>query len=90
MPVRIKNPEVERLVAETCRLTGENKTEAVRRALEERKTRLGFRVADAGRMSRLERFLVREVWPLVPPAQRGRALTTKEEETLLGYGPEEV
>ena len=35
MPLNIKNAEVERLAAEVSRLTGESKTEAIRRALEE-------------------------------------------------------
>ena len=47
MALNIKNAEVERLVEEISRLTGESKTEAVRRALEERKGRLAFRVAQA-------------------------------------------
>ena len=40
MPLNIKNLEVERLAEEIARLTGESKTEAVRKALEERRTRL--------------------------------------------------
>lgn len=37
MPLNIKNAEVEALVAEVARLTGETKTEAVPRALLERR-----------------------------------------------------
>jgi len=33
MALNIKNPEVERLAADVARLTGESKTEAIRRAL---------------------------------------------------------
>ena len=40
MALNIKNAEVEALAAEIARITGESKTEAVRRALAERKTRL--------------------------------------------------
>ena len=40
MPLNIKNSEVERLAAEVARLTGESKTEAIRRALDERRRRL--------------------------------------------------
>lgn len=36
----IDSPDVERLVDEVARLTGESRTEAVRRALEERRERL--------------------------------------------------
>jgi hypothetical protein len=39
-----KNLRVERFVAEVARLAGESKTEAVRRALEERRERLALRV----------------------------------------------
>ena len=35
MALNIKNAEVERLAAEVARLTGESKTEAIRRALDE-------------------------------------------------------
>ncbi|MSO83388.1 MAG: PSK operon transcription factor, partial [Acidobacteria bacterium] len=40
MALNLKNPEVERLAAEVARLTGESKTEAIRRSLEERRQRL--------------------------------------------------
>lgn len=90
MPLNIKNPEVERLVEEIAKLTGESKTEAVRRSLEERRVRLGFRVADANREARLKWFLEQEVWPVVPEDQLGRRLTRAEEEAILGYGAEGV
>src|SRR5438128_12697313 len=44
MALNIKNRNVEQLAAEVARLAGESKTEAVRRALEERRERLAFRV----------------------------------------------
>ena len=40
MALNIKNPEVERLATEVAQLARETKTEAIRRALEERKARL--------------------------------------------------
>jgi hypothetical protein len=40
MALNLKNPEVERLAAEVARLTGESKTEAIRRSLEECRQRL--------------------------------------------------
>ena len=61
MALNIKNAEVERLAEEISRLTGENKTEAVRRALEERRGRLAFRIADNNRAARLRSFLELEV-----------------------------
>ena len=86
MPINIKNREVEQLVAEVARLTGESKTEAVRKALEERKLRLKLRVASGNRRARLLRFLEREVWPAVPEEELGRTLSKAEEESILGYG----
>ena len=40
MALNLKNAAVERLAAEVARLTGESKTEAIRRALDERRRRL--------------------------------------------------
>jgi antitoxin VapB len=45
MALNLENPDVERLVDEVAALTGESKTEAVRRALSERKQRLALRRA---------------------------------------------
>jgi antitoxin VapB len=90
MALNIKNAAVERLVDEVARLSGESKTEAVRRALEERRARLSYRVVDGDRTSRLRRFLETEVWPTVPPQELGRRMTREEEEQLLGYGQEGV
>jgi antitoxin VapB len=86
--INIKNSEVERLVAEVARLAGETKTEAVRKALEERKQRLQLRVASGNRRARVLRFLEREVWPAVPEDELGRTLSKSEEESILGYGKE--
>jgi antitoxin VapB len=90
MALNIKNRAVERLVAEVARLAGESKTEAVRRALEERKARLAYRVLDGDRASRLLRFLETEVWPAIPASELGRRMSREEEEQILGYGPEGV
>lgn len=86
MALNLKNAEVERLAAEIARMTGETKTEAVRRALEERRRRLAYRVETGGRSSAGRRYLEEEVWPLVPDEQRGRALTREQEDAILGYG----
>ncbi|MFP3883597.1 MAG: type II toxin-antitoxin system VapB family antitoxin [Actinomycetota bacterium] len=40
MPLNIRNPEAERLATEVAELTGETKTEAVRKALEDRLAQL--------------------------------------------------
>ena len=86
MPLNIKNAEVERLAAEVARLTGESKTEAIRRALDERRRRLkGASASD--RRARVLKFLQTRVWPTIPKAQRGRRLTREQEDAILGYGP---
>jgi antitoxin VapB len=38
------------------------------------------------RRERIARFLEREVWPQVPERERGRRLTRREEDAILGYG----
>ena len=86
MSLNIKNRDVERLIEEVTGLTGESKTEAVRRSLEERRARLAYHHASEDRTARLRRFLEAEVWPQVPPAELGRTLTREEEESILGYG----
>jgi len=88
--LNIKNDAVERLVAEVARLAGESKTEAVRRALEERKARLAYRLVDGDRGSRLRRFLETEVWPRIPAEELGRRMTREAEDEILGYGKEGV
>jgi antitoxin VapB len=90
VPLNIKNADVEHLVDEVARLAGESKTEAVRRALEERRERLAFRVVQQDRAGRLREFLEQHVWPRVPRGQLGRRLSRRQEETLLGYGPRGV
>ena len=84
--LNLKNAEVERLAAEVARITGESKTEAIRRALEERRRRLrGAALAD--RRARLLRYLQTKVWPAMPKDQMGRRLSRAEEDDILGYGP---
>lgn len=90
LSLNIKNAQVERLIAEVARLTGENKTEAVRRALEERRDRLARHPLSPNRATRLRRFLEQEVWAVVPPAALGQRLTKADEERILGYGEDGV
>lgn len=89
MALNLKNAAVERLAAEVARLTGESKTEAIRRALDERRRRLTG--PEAGqRRARVLRFLEKQVWPTLHADQRGRRLTREEEDNILGYGPDGV
>jgi len=89
MALNLKNPDVERLASEVARLTGESKTAAIRRALEERRLRLTAPSSKAKR-TRVLRFLRTKVWASIPKEQLGRRLTSAEEDTLLGYGPDGV
>ena len=86
MALNLKNAEVERLAEEVARLTGETKTEAIRRALAERRQRLAYRQAFDRPATRVHAFLEHEVWPEVPETERGRRLTRSEEDKILGYG----
>lgn len=90
MALNIKNDRVEALVDEVTALTGESKTEAIRRALEERRDRLAATrglVAERP-IERLRRVLAEEIWPSIPESARGRRLGRDEEDALLGYGPD--
>jgi len=89
MALNIKNEDVERLAREVVEVTGETKTEAIRRALAERRERLASGEGERP-AARLRRFLEDELWPSVPRRERGRRLTPAEEDELLGYGPEGV
>ena len=86
MGLNIKNTEVESLAAEVSGLARETKTEAIRQALLDRRARLRARSGRAVRKG-LRKYLERSVWPAIPAAQLGRALTRREEGRILGYGP---
>ena len=90
MALNIKNPEVERLADQVSKMTGETKTEAIRKALIDRKGRLSVTAVQGDRRARLIRFLERDVWPLVPRRLRSRRLSRKEHDDILGYGPEGI
>ena len=89
MALNIKNVTVERLAGEVAQLTGESKTEAIRKALEDRKRRLV--AAPAGdRRAAVLTFLKKRVWTGIPKEEKGRVLTRAEEGAILGYGPDGV
>lgn len=93
MALTIRNPEAERLAHEVAELAGETETEAVRKALEERKLRLVPRVAPPDMAERVDRFwrhLEEEVWPRIPDELRRKGISKQEREEILGYGPEGV
>lgn len=82
MSLTIKNADVERLADEVARLAHETKTEAIRRALLERRVGLQVRV---GKRGNLREYLERDIWPLIPPGELGRVLSREEEAEILGY-----
>jgi antitoxin VapB len=89
MALNLKNDEVERLAAEVARMTGESKTEAIRRALQERQERLKGRTIGQ-RRDRVLNFLEKKVWATLPKGERGRRLTRAQEDEILGFGPDGV
>jgi antitoxin VapB len=66
MALNIKNPEVERLADEVSKLANESKTEAIRRALEERKARLAVMYGRPRTKEGLIAFFERTIWPKFP------------------------
>lgn len=86
MPLNIKNLEVERLAAEVAQMARETKTEAIRRALEDRKARLAFKTSSQDRIRQLKDYLQKEVWPHIPTSVRGKKMTKREREAILGIG----
>ena len=90
MALNIENDEVERLATEVAHMTGESRTEAIRRALAERRQRLTYRISSDDRHAHVLRFLEQEVWPRIPADQLGRHLSRREQDKILGYGPDGV
>lgn len=82
MGLNIKNREVEQLAAEVAELAHESKTEAIRRALLERKLRLTAR----GVQKDLGKWLEEDVWPSIPASVLGKRISKRERERILGYG----
>jgi antitoxin VapB len=87
--MNIKNADVERLASEVANLAHETKTEAIRRALLERRARLQARASGkpGGRKS-LREYLEQNVWPMMPSSELGRVMSREEEDQILGYGPD--
>lgn len=89
MALNIKNPQVERLAAEVSRMTHESKTEAIRKALEERKARLAAGQSQPS-VEEMITYFRRRVWSKIPADTRGKPMSKEEEEEILGYGPNGV
>ena len=87
MALNIKNREVEELAAQVASMAHETKTEAIRRALEERKIRLQAQGVKPKRDIR--KYLEQHVWPFIPPEVMGKPpMTRDEEDEIMGYGPD--
>jgi antitoxin VapB len=90
MALTIKNPEVERLAEEVARLSGQNKTQAVRQALEEKRDRLSLRLSRAARTIQRRRFLEREIWADIPDELLDKPHDDALDDEILGYAPDGV
>lgn len=77
MALNIKNRRVEDLASEIAEITGETKTEAIRRALEERRQRLSYLVVQENRGDELRSFLEREVWSVIRARSASRRLASR-------------
>lgn len=81
MALNIKNKEVEELASELARLTGESKTEAIRRALLERKAKLSRQRTSKGRQ-----ILEREIWTQIPEEFLGKGVAYQDHSDIMGWG----
>jgi antitoxin VapB len=89
MALTLKNSQVEALAVEVAGLTGESKTEAVRKALQERRDRI--RLTQGGPRKRdITQFLETHIWPVMPRKLLGKGVTKAELEEYLGFGPDGV
>lgn len=86
MALNIKNRDVEQLLDEVVKMTGESKTEAVRRALLERQQRLMLRRTQDKDEAYFLTFLQDEIWSQIPEELLGKTISTAEIEQILGYG----
>ncbi len=86
MALNIKNAEVERLATEVAEMAHETKTEAIRKALEDRKAKLQVQPPKRKKVD-LVAYLEQHVWPFIPPDVRGKRISKEEVEEILGIGP---
>ncbi len=85
MSMSIKNPEVEQLVEEIARITGESKTEVIKQSLLLRKNKLE-RLPQRPKKEQVRSFLEEYVWPAIPQEHWGKMPSREEREAILGYG----
>ena len=87
MALNLKNEEVERLAADVAAMANESKTEAVRRALLERKTSLSSRPGSQTRSERAASIVEMFRASAAPAEILGKRLSRAEEAEILGFGP---
>ena len=85
MPLSIKARETEKIATEIALRMGETKTEAIRKALHERRLRLVVPAAREERWARVQRLLREEIWPEVDRLHLKKT-NRREQERILGYG----
>ena len=85
MAISLRNIELDQLLERVIKITGEKKTEAIIRALEERLLRLNTAPNGARTAAKLEEYLREAIWPSIPEKVLGRKTTKEEEEKILGY-----
>ncbi len=85
MPLSIKDAETEKMATEIALRMGESKTEAIRKALHERRLRLVVPAAREERWARVQRLLREEIWPEVDRLHLKKT-SRREKERILGYG----
>lgn len=87
MSLNIKNEEVIRLAEWISRRTGESKTEAIRKSLEQRAATLGRGLYEQ-KLERIKKFVCEVAEPKY--GTRNEPLTKADEEEILGLGPHGV
>lgn len=86
----IHSPKIDQLAAQLAQLDREEVLEVFRKTLDIQARQETRPQARAQRFSELREFLEREIWPQIPPDLRGKGITKREREEILGYGPEGV
>ncbi|MBI4873384.1 MAG: type II toxin-antitoxin system VapB family antitoxin [Acidobacteria bacterium] len=89
MALNINYAEVERLAGEVAKLARESKTEAIRKALKDRASRLRMVRGGLTRDQRIDNLLAR-FRSEFPSGDFGRTMTKAEKEEILGFGPDGI
>jgi antitoxin VapB len=81
MALTLRNIQLDALAIEVAARTGESKTQAVRKALLERRERIHL-LKGSTRKRDVGKFLATHIWPSIPPGMPGQELTRSEHEQL--------